>query len=179
MTGKMRRILLYLIAMTIISTAMAFGTVVVTCTSGAESGTHSCRVRIEPGERQTFWLAFDCSNCHKTPLKSGQDLQKSFDLKSQIAHSEKYLFSYGPKDVNPASRFEVKDGTRYQIEKGVYILRRNGQLILVNESENYKLVFQADAVIVKNRYGTPWLITTDFDVVKTSPLGPKDIGLIR
>lgn len=139
------------------------------CGQGVVTGTTTCRISItDRSGGDLFFASIMCEECHKVPLKSGQDLRKSYDNQSQSKHFSQYIYSLLPKDVSNESRYLLAEGSRYEWAKGVYIVNDKGRLKVINYTEKYQFLLDADAVIVKDRYNRPFLIITEHPVKKAA-----------
>lgn len=144
----------------------------------ASAQTRRCTVSIEdPTGQEIFWTSVTCQNCHKAPLPGGQDLRKSYDAKSQAKHVQEYAFTYNPNDIDRASRFPVLEGQRILWEKGVYLTRDNGRIVVINEIGKYKLLCDNDTVVVKDRYGKPGIVISNNAIQRIDRLEPRDLAL--
>jgi len=154
--------------------AWGFADLAVNC--GQSSHGRRCTISIADSTGQeVFWSSVDCQSCHKAPLPGGKDLQKSYDAKSKMNHVQIYAFSFSPNEIGQSQRYQVREGQKILWDPGIYLFREGGRLAVINEVENYKLLCESDAVIVKDRYGKPGMIITGSPAKRIAPLGPKDL----
>lgn len=159
--------------------SLAFADLEVHC-SRPKPGFQTCQISIwDRTYQEVFRTTVNCQDCHKTPLPGGRDLQKSYDSQSHKNHIEVYIFGYLPGEIPESSRYALNEGQKVVWAKGITLSREGGRLTVVNETGRYKLICGNDAVIVKDRFGRPGLITTASPVDKVPYPEPKTVTPIR